>query len=290
MTITFHHPPTGTVNPLIDFEPWNTKHYPNNDEVGVYICGLRAKVAGELKFIPIVVGEGNLYDALCKRHYDGKYVKAFNNLTNTPKNISEKKEIWDFSKWRYELVDLLDIYTDMDFYDGLPRNNRNNLTFLTQIASLKSLLYFQNNQFYNFRFGFTETQADIRADEAVFLLGEKCENQAYANCKYLIRANTTNLILTLKNFTENFYFVYAVEPTLNLPNQKDARANRLAAEIATKSALKRIGIKTTADSNRKGNIDVNLEIDLSLVQNELVNISNHPFNDTNGNYIKSLII
>ncbi len=270
MKVIFHHP-LKTNNPLIDFDPSNPDHYPSDGEVGVYIHGIRAKVDGILKFIPIVVGEGKLHNALYERHYIGKYLSAFENLTNfKQKSISEPKEIWDFSRTRYSTKDLGNIYSDMGIYDSLPRRGRKKHPFLRTIASLNSLLYFQNNDFYNYRFRLTEPIRDIRSDEAVRLLAAKATTALNAKLKCSIEANYINLILTLKNFTENFYFVYSVDPSLN------ALANRHAAEVATKSVLKKLGINTTADSNRKGNITLINQIDLSNIQNDLVNLGNHP--------------
>lgn len=284
MKITFHHPPTGTANPLIDFEPWNQNHYPPEGEVGVYICGIRAKVDGVLKFIPMVVGEGNLRDALYKRHYAGKYLTAFENLRGCKKKaISEKKEIWDFSKVRYSVPDLKNIYSDMYIYDGLPRLGRKHPTFFKAIIALNNLLYFQNVDFFNHKYGLTEIPRNVRADEAVLILAEKSAKATLPKLKCRMQKNYMNLILTLSNFTENFYFIYAVDSSLS------TRPNRLAAEVATKSALKSVGIHTTADSNRKGNINLIEKIDFSEIQNELVNIGGHNYSDIVGNY-KDLII
>ena len=66
-------------------------------------------------------------------------------------------------------------------------------------------------------------------------------------------------------------------------------ANRHAAEVATKSVLKKLRINTTADSNRKGNITLINQIDLSNIQNDLVNLGNHPYNN-HENYQIPLII
>lgn len=283
MKVIFHHP-LKTTNPLIDFDPSISDHYPPDGEVGVYIHGIRAKVDGILKFIPIVVGEGKLYNALYERHYMGKYLTAFENLTNCKqKSISEPKEIWDFSKTKYSSKDLSNIYSDMGNYDGLPRTGRKEPPFLRKIASLNTLLYFQNIDFFNYKHGVTEKTRNLRSDEAVRLLAAKATNALNAKQKYSLESNYINLILTLKNFTENFYFVYSMNPSLNTV------ANRHAAEVATKSALKKLGINTTADSNRKGNITLINQIDLSNIQNDLVNLGNHAYNN-HENYQRPLII
>jgi len=297
MIITFDNPLKGKANPLIDFDPSDPGHYPSVGEVGVYIHGIRARVDGILKFIPIVVGEGNLYDALYKRHYYGKYVKAFENLTNSKvKSISAKKEIWDFSKWRYDLPELRLIYGDMAVYSGLPALGRALPPFLIAIAALDHLLYFQNNNFYNYRFRLREPIRDIRSDEAVRLLMEKSGAPTYAAVKTLMQLNAANLILALKNFNENFYFVYASqsnqpenENLLELQNLLISARGRKAAEHQLKDALQNIHIHTTADSKNINYLG-SLQFDLSKIQTELVNVGGHSYNDPTGNYIKPLIL
>lgn len=297
MTITFHHPPTKTANPLTDFEPWNPCHYPVNNEAGLYIYGIRAKVDGKLKFIPLVVGESkDLRKRLFEDHYNGKYVKAFENLIygrNRP--ISERKEIWNFSKSRYKLPELRLIYGDMAVYNHHPRG-RNLPPFLTAIATLSQLLYFQNIDLYNYRFILTEPIRNIRSDQAIRLLMEKSGDPLFAAVKVLMQLNAANLILTLKNFNENFYFVYASHNNQleneNLPANQNlliSDTGRRAAEHQLKDKLKNIHIHTTADSKNIKNSSF-LQFDISKIQNELVNVGGHPYNDSTGNYITPLIL
>jgi hypothetical protein len=297
MSIIFHHPPTRTVNPLTDFEPWNPLHYPGNIEAGLYIYGIRAKVHGKLKFIPLVVGESmDLRKRLFEDHYNGKYVKAFENLIyggNRP--ISERKEIWNFSKCRYDLPELRLIYGDMAVYNSHPRG-RKLPPFLTTIATLQQLLYFQNVDLYNYRFILTEPIRNIRSDQAIRLLMEKSGDPLFAAVKVLMQLNAANLILTLKNFNENFYFVYASHNNQldkeNLPENQNlliSDTGRRAAEHQLKDKLKNIHIHTTADSKNIKN-SCFLQFDISKIQNELVNVGGHPYNDSTGNYKTPLIL
>ena len=85
-------------NPFVDFDPKNPNHYPKG--AGVYIYGIRVVIEGEMKFVPICVGETvNLRIRLFEDHFVGKYLKNLENLTALkPKSIKEKKELWDFSK------------------------------------------------------------------------------------------------------------------------------------------------------------------------------------------------
>jgi hypothetical protein len=297
MRITFDHPPTGTNNQLIDFDPSNPRHYPPVGEEGVYIYGIRAKVNGKLKFIPIVVGESkDLRNRLLEDHYKGKFVKAFENLIYCQNSsISEKKEIWDFSRWRYDLHELRLIYSDMAFYNRHPRG-RSLPPFLTAIANLNHLLYIQNIDLYNYRFKLTESIRNIRSDQAIRLLMEKSGYPIFAPVKMAMHLNASNLILTLKNFNENFYFVYACynnqlenENTPEIKNLLISKTGRRAAEHQLKNKLKNIHIHTTANS-KNIKYSCSLQFDMGQIRNELVNVGGHSYNDLTGNYITSLIL
>lgn len=287
--LIFKHPPTGTASPLTDFEPENRNHYPTKGVNGVYIYGLRAKVNGALKFIPIVVGEGNLHQRLFKDHYKGKFLDAFENLTSCKKKglSSSNKEIWDFSKKTYDIKALSNIYTDMKSYNGFLGTRSK----LSSIVGLKSLLYFQNIDFYNIRHGLGlpfSYGPNIRSEQAVLLLAERIlffDVKINKTVKCVLKTNCMHLILTLQNFVENFYYVYAVDD--DYLNDKN---NRYSAEYRTKAALSQLGIHTTAADLKKGNKDDSPSIDLSEVQGELVNMGGHPYNDEQGNYLNPLIL
>jgi hypothetical protein len=274
MNITFHHPPAldaaGNLskNPFIDFDPQNEKHYPTKDKEGVYILGLKAKVDGELKFIPLVVGEGQLRKRLYTDHYKGKYVTPLNNLLESkPKKIKEKKEIWDFSKSSYEKSELQKIYEEMKAYDTLPRNGRQEKPFLTKIASLEHLLYFQNINFFNCRYGkFNDSHIDLGSDEAVLLLCQMLNDKKYSKHHLNIQINLIKLVLALKNLSDNFYFIYAVNEDLKSSD------NRKFIEVTLKENFGRIGIYTTADSHKKGNPQDKPTINFNKVKEILIQI------------------
>jgi hypothetical protein len=95
----------------------------------------------------------------------------------------------------------------------------------------------------------------------------------------------SKILLSLNCFRDSFYFVYAIKSEgINLLNMHD----RESAEKATKKLLKSIKLYTTADA-RKGK-EMPIQIDLTEIQDELVNVGNHSNNDSEGNYIKHLII
>jgi len=305
-TLSFSHPAnfanpsskTTFASPLTEFEPWNIHHYPPKNEHGIYLYGIRCKVENELKFIPIVVGEGNLSQRLFNDHYLGKFDCAFKNLTRSePIGIKESKEIWDFSKKRYDIKELNRIYNDLRCYDKLSKLKAYHSSRLT------SLLYFQDIDFFNHKHGFPLSLGpNIRSDQAVFLLAERIwlaqksfVKKINTKLKGEIQTNWINLILTLNNFVENFYYVYAVDHEyLNKVSDKNLDkaqiANRLSAEHRTKKALEVLGIFTTAADKPSKSSDYFPTIDFSGIQNELVNLGGHSYNDNTGKYIKSLII
>ena len=148
MTITFHHPPDSeSSNPWVGFQPWNDKHYPPEDEQGMYIYGIRAQVDGILKFIPIVVGESkNLRRRLFTEHYLGKFsiplARLFGDVSKKP---GDAKEIWDFSKNDFTLAEIQAIYNDTLIYDKKPPTGT---TKVEHVAKLKNLIFFRMQLFF----------------------------------------------------------------------------------------------------------------------------------------------
>jgi hypothetical protein len=265
--IIFNHPPVA--NPFVNFDPSNKEHYPDENQIGVYILGIKAKVDDELKFIPLVVGEGKLRNRLYKDHYLSKFVTPLINLAEGKfKKIKEKKEIWNFSNSSYKKSELKRIYAEMHTYDKLPRIGKKEKTSITKISGLRNLLYFQNKNFFNCRFGdFRNEHINLQSDEAILYLSELLNDKKYVNNHLDIQKNMFELVLTLKNLCDNFYYVYSNHDILNRTN-----SNRHFVEVKTKEELNKKGIYTTADSNRPGtesNI-TELTIDFSKIQNELI--------------------
>lgn len=274
MKIIFNHPPAldaerkHSKNPFVDFDPSNEDHYPLENEVGVYILGIKAKVDHELKFIPLVVGEGKLRNRLYNDHYLSKYVTPLINLAEgKTKKIKEKKEIWNFSKSNYKKEEVKKIYADMHTYDKLPRNGRTEKPFLSVIADLKNLLYFQNKNFFNCRFSkFNDSHVDMRSDESVLYLIELLNDKKYVKRHLEIQKNIFELVLTLKNLSNNFYFVYTSQEVFS------TTSNKHFIEVGVKQELEKLGIYTTADSNRKGEKSDILEFEMDLNKNKIKEI------------------
>jgi hypothetical protein len=286
MKITFQHPQTGTANPLIDFDPTNEKHYPTKNESGVYIYGIRAKVDSRLKFIPIVVGEGNLYKRLYKDHYLGKFANPLAILLgDNSKKSGDAKELWDFSKTNMSIPELMNIYKDIDLYDKyLGKRGK-----LSLVALLHNLIFFQNSDFFHLKHSISPLggNVNVKTEESIGYLIDIIVKGYTTNNKN-ISVHASRILLTLGNFRDKFYYVYA--SAKNNPETDFADKGVLhSIEKQTKEKLKKINIHTSA-GEMAGTIKDSIEIDLSGIQNELVNIGEHDFNNPNGNYKNPLIL
>ncbi len=252
--------PNGNVsnNPFLDFDPNNPNHYPK--VAGVYIYGIKIKVDNELKFVPICVGESlNLRKRLFNDHYQEKFVKNYQNIINgTNQSIKEKKELWNFSLAQMTILQVAHLYCDMRIYN-IMRNERNRTSkqFLARLNELKNLIYFQNENFFNIKYGliFQSNQSNLSASEAA---------NNYSESALVIKE-------TVKNFCEKFYFVYADDLKLE-GHSFSNREDRLNVEVKLKDFLgDNYGIYTTADSNRKGR-DYDVHFDFTAIENELVQL------------------
>jgi hypothetical protein len=284
MKVIFNHPPIGKNNPLWYFDPANAAHYPNPNTNGVYIYGLRLMVNGEYKFVPTVVGEGNLLSRLYKDHYLGKFKNPLSNLTcNSNLRIGDKKELWNFSNFICTHLDLQLKYNQMLNYDTTIKNK------FTLAHFWNELVYFQDFRFYEYLISHqTSVKRDLNIVEAV----EDLKTKLYGN---LAMEYIWKIKATLSNFNSHFYFVYADlydkyhiildDPDVNSkyfewdnPKKYDKSSNgkkiTKVIENTVKEALNKINISTTADSS-KGVLP--LQIDLSLIQNELVNVGGHNY-------------
>jgi hypothetical protein len=283
MTITFHHPPVpNSTNPLVDFQPADINHYPGNDEKGIYIYGIRAKVDGGLKFIPIVVGEGgDLRKRLYNDHYLGKFATPLARLFGDLSRASgDAKEIWDFSKYEFTLSEIIDIFDDALKYDTKPAKG---ITKVAHVACLKNLIFFQDAAFFHQKTKIVKLPwiTNLRIEEAIYYLmtlSSQKEPDKFNDISNII----TRITSTLINFKSNFYYVY----TSNKDENNSEEVNNILTNVPTrkgvefiiKDKLRLIHIYTTADAKNSGAL-TKINIDLSKVQDELVNVGNHGYND-----------
>ena len=129
MTITFHHPPTGTNNPFKDFQPANPKHYPKG--AGAYIYGVKLNIGGKEKFIALYVGKHN--SNVGKRVFEHYYQERM------PGNSC--KEIFDLTNLRTN-QDIIELYTSIKAYDSERGKTKGRL-------GNKNLIWFNDRDFFN---------------------------------------------------------------------------------------------------------------------------------------------
>lgn len=282
MKITFQHPSTGTANPLIDFDPSNEKHYPETK--GIYINGLRLKINGIMKFVPIYVGIA-FDDSLRNRLYNHHYKK----YKTCGKGVGKgNKDIWDFSSVT-SLSDLFEIYAEMYYYDNINNYNhgiiRTSEEYIRALLSLKHLLFFQNRNYFVMKAG----RAFQNLDKS-----ERELNHCDAIAEGFDLDGKLQRIKAV--YDKNFYCVFCpIEDILPQIEEKEnkelfASYTSLSAQLerierAVKRALNIIGIHTTAKAEGEF-LDMN--IDLTNIQNELVNLGGHSYN-TGGHYSNLII-
>jgi hypothetical protein len=279
MTIQFQHP----LNGFTGFDPNIEDHYKNLINVsGIYIYGLRLNITEkkDKKFVPLYVGIAN---DLKKRLFNDHY----NHLKS---NGSGNKDLWDFSANSFSESDLYEKYADMCRYDFInnylsKKRNRTSFNYMNELCYLDSLLFFQNLNFFNAKFGHPHN------------IVKRNVNQRNITT-FFNNAHINKIIDTKAKFQTDFYFVYTtlsdVTKTILSDNSlydetqsyiwSNGNANGSGknvaerVELATKKALNHIGIHTTAKA--KGEF-FSMDVDLTQISSELINIGNHPFNYSN---------
>lgn len=279
MNIEFQAPPNTTS--LANFDPANKDHYPDLSEEGIYIYGIRLRVNSELKFVPVVVGEGSLQSRLYIGHYQKKFLNPINYLAGySVKSCGDPKEIWDFSKLDVNDMDLNGLYSDICTYN-YPLSKISSKTLMA--SRLVHLLYFQDVNFYNHRFGIIPNSGTVNLNvvQAIQYLASLHSLSSAQS----IHEMTTRIILTLYNFKEHFYYVYASSNDYPaLINKK----TRQSIEFNIKERLKLINIYTSAKAT--GKIAPSLLFDFSNIQDDLLCIGNHNYLNPTGGYIKPLVL
>lgn len=269
MNVQFKHPSNGFMN----FNPSDINHYSNLNLPGIYIYGLRQNIKGiqGKTFIPLYVG---ITKNLKKRLYDDHFLQE-----SWPGKKSSKKEIFDFSNEDYSLEAIADRYRDMLVYD-LVTNYKGQQRPI--ISYLKHLVWFQDLTFYHEKIGAN-----------IFPLPRTNSNHldSYKNgLLSSMKNNSLNEIitkgeLTKKKFNNDFYFVYATyQDIINSNDVIDLKNSTLSAnytkesaekiEFRTKKVLNQLGINTTAKAEV---INSQIKIDLSIIQNDLINLTGETF-------------
>ena len=183
--------------------------------------------------------------------------------------------------------DLSSIYSEMKYYDYINNYrkgyNRTSQKYLSELLELRYLLYYQNKNYFPKKSGekFTpliKKERELNHCDAINSNFDKDGKMKNTKCLY--------------DF--DFYLIYcSYEDIINqlMENKKlflkyDTPKTQLERlERATKSALNLIGLNTTAKAEGEY---LDMDIDLSNIETDLVNLGGHPYNDK-GQY-KNLVI
>jgi hypothetical protein len=173
----------------------------------------------------------------------------------------------------------------MSIYNGLPSSYK-----VTGASKLTNLIFFQNADFFHQKLGIASLpwKTDLKIEQSIpylINLSSCCSTITLNSISELI----TRIITTLNNFRKDFYYVYASDSTENNKGiVLSSSASRKHVEYQVKVSLNKINIHTTAAA--KTVITTPIQVDLSQIQNELVNVGGHLYNDKLGNYIYPLIL
>ena len=291
--MTVHFQPAPIPKGFKAFDPSNVVHYANLNIPGIYIYGLRLDIEKVKKFVPQYVG---ISEDLGKR-----LLEHYNQESNST-NGNSKKEIFDFSKTNHSVQDIIERYSDMLIYD-LVTNSNLKTKQRPIISYLQNLIWFQDLTFYNAKLGICNCPCNIYKNDSNHADSIKQNgflDQLHSINPFLGANNIKQKCFDTKTkFDNDFYFVYArlddlshismdnecelqiKYPDFRNPNKyKKSIGEKFAerVELATKKALNHIGIHTTAKA--KGEF-FSMDVDLTQISSELINIGNHPFNYSN---------
>ena len=236
-----------------------------NGVSGVYIYGVKLTIEeqGE-KFVPLYVGQGNLIGRLTS-HYNGLKI-----LGNSLKELFKLNGITT-------IIDLLNLYQSQLIYDSY--TGKGGVPTHPYRVTVPSLIFYNDINFFNGKLALNPpiiAGAGVGHNAIVQLLN------ATGNPIAIALAN--DIVNTKAVYTTSFHFVYTTLPDIekqvdisypSLP-QGYGRGGLILerVEYATKKALQRIGINTTADT-KDGYLPMN--IDLTAIQNNLINVGGHNF-------------
>ncbi len=288
MTIKYNHPPVIGGNPFENFNPSDLSQYPEG--VGIYCYGFRKKIDGKKVFIPLYVGISENLKARLFQHY--KEEKS---------NGNSKWYVFDYQSLSSKIA-VSDLYNDMMISDSKKGVNISRYS--------NKLIWFNNSSFFNFKLKVTcskyKSNSGVRS--SILTNGDLDEiqlHQPLSNASKLKK----EIIESKAIFDEDFYFIYSSLDEHVEINQDDelydlfktyqsSKVYKIGLkngpgkticekiEHLTKNKLRNIDIYTVAKSHGKL---ISGDIDLSNIQNQLINLENHNYN-TGGVFINPLVL
>jgi len=247
---------------------------------GVYIVGVKIPVNGQgEKFCPLYVGIRDNIKNRIKAHH------KYNGYLNG------KKELFDLNK-PIEII-----YSEIKKYNSIWMNsNKNSSDKLKLHGYLPNLIWFNNSSFFDNYLQLPIGTSQYR-DNHDWHNGSLIKDLPLLSVKK--QKETRNLINKINNtkkmIFDRFYYAYYVYETSN--EYKTIKPNLEEIEAATKFALTTLNIHTTGEVSGKGksifrilqsksSSKSNFNIDLSCIQNEIVNLSNPLVSNNNPLIIK----
>ena len=245
-----------------------------NDQLGIYIWGVKLNFNGVIKFCPIYVGEGWLRNQLQIDHYNGKTQYG-----------AHTKELFDLNLLQENPNDF---YTRILF-----RYNTHYMNYYANhaphqnpmlIALNHDLVYFQSQK-HMYLYCFNDID---RGNNLNHTHGQALNNyNAHADAGNVHSQNLALRFARSKTIIrENFYFIYVTLQSIRQSNPNDFigvddKELKKRVENSTKKALEKINIFTTG----KGQGDNwQMDIDLTAIQNDLIIVNPEGFVNPNGQY------
>jgi hypothetical protein len=288
MKIKFNHPIVNGNNHLEEFNPNDISQYPEG--VGIYCFGFRKKIDGKKVFIPLYVGIS-----------ENLKVRLFQHYKEEKSNGNSKWYVFDYTSLNSK-IDISDLYNDMMISDSKKGVNISRYS--------NKLIWFNNSSFFNFKLkvNCSKYKSNSGVRSSILTNGDLDEIQLHQPLSNASKMKK-KIIESKAIFDEDFYFIYASLDEHVEINQDDelydlfktyqsSKVYKIGSkngpgkticeklEHLTKNKLRNINIYTVAKSHGKL---INGDIDLSNIQNQLVNLDNHNYN-SGGVFINPLIL
>lgn len=249
---------------------------------GVYVYGIKVNINGIDLFMPLYVGIRNNINARLTYHYKQNGISG-----------NGKKELFDIASIQ-SIVDIINIYKDIDAYDNLSGLNPLRI-------GISSLIWFNNPIFFDSKLKLAKGTSKYKPDE-----GHQSSIKNGGDLDLIGTNSSINLkrqIQEVKRFyTDKFYYGYITldsivaeilkdsthpqfEDAVNYNKNRQYTINRQNGpgknlcelfENTLKNRLSSIGINTSAKSTGKM-LPIDDTFDLTCIQNDLINLTGKPF-------------
>lgn len=242
--------------PCYDFDPLSINNgfikIPN--KTGVYIWGYWIWIDGKKTFCPMNVGESGKGSGNLRNRLINHYSSYFENKDDGTAAFFEVNKYMS-----QESID--ELYRQLGEYNNLSRSGAKRMTEIKakKAKELTRLIFYQDKNFFDFKINTGNENIGFYS-LIEFLKKEKTKGK-------LVHGQLLNKIFESREVhLNNFFCIYAI-----LPNEIDGQKRKKIENTVNKALRDKLGIATIADSKKE--IYPNLEINLSVIKNDLVKIS-----------------